>query len=416
MSKFKPVPEQLELIKRGAVEVISEEELTAKLEVSRKEDKPLVIKAGFDPTAPDIHLGHTVLLRKMKQFSELGHDVVFLIGDFTGMIGDPTGKSEIRKQLTREQVMQNARTYEQQIAKVFQGAKYRRVFNSEWFIKKTPQDFLRLTSHLTVAQMLARDDFKQRYTAGKDISILEFIYPLLQGYDSVELKADLELGGTDQKFNLLVGRQLQKDFGQRTQCVLMMPLLEGLDGVQKMSKSLNNYVGINESAEDMFGKIMSISDDLMFRYYELLTDVSLSDIRNMKKNVSEGKLHPKEAKERLARDIIEYYYSAADAENASKVFASRFSGGTTDWDNPDNFEIRKISRSEWKDGKLWICRLLTLSHAVKSNSDARRLIQQKAVMLDAAVLEDANLELPLPRDRYLLKVGKKQFLQIVVDE
>ncbi|MFH1092707.1 MAG: tyrosine--tRNA ligase [Candidatus Omnitrophota bacterium] len=411
--KFKPVNEQLEIIKRGAVELISEQELTKKLQKSFETGKPLIIKAGFDPSAPDIHLGHTVLLRKLKQFQDLGHEIKFLIGDFTGMIGDPSGKSEIRKQLTREEVSVNSKTYQLQVSKVLK-KEINPVFNSHWFEKFTPYEFLRLSAHLTVAQMLARDDFKQRYAKGQDISILEFMYPLLQGYDSVELKADVELGGTDQKFNLLVGRQMQKDCNVPQQCVLMMPLLEGLDGVQKMSKSLDNYVGINEPADVMYGKIMSISDELMYRYYELLTDVPLAQIKKYKSDIALGKLHPKKCKEDLALLITKCYYSADEAQKAGQTFNSRFSGGTN-WDDTDNFESVFIKRSQWQDGKLWVCKILTLTGACKSNSDARRLIQQKAVVLNGKTLTDANLELPVPEKEYLLKAGKKKFVRILVD-
>ncbi|MFH1061817.1 MAG: tyrosine--tRNA ligase [Candidatus Omnitrophota bacterium] len=411
--KFKPVKEQLEIIKRGAIEIISEPELEKKLEKSFQSGKPLVIKAGFDPSAPDIHLGHTVLLRKLKQFQDLGHDVKFLIGDFTGMIGDPTGKSESRKQLSKQEVEANSKTYQLQVSKVLKKA-VRPVFNSTWFEKFTPYDFLRLTSHLTVAQILARDDFKKRYASGKDISVLEFIYPLLQGYDSVELKADVELGGTDQKFNLLVGRQLQKDFDCPLQCVLTMPLLEGLDGVQKMSKSLNNYIGIDESADEMFGKIMSITDELMFRYYELLTDIPLAEIQQLKNQINKQELHPKDCKQRLAQIIIEFYYDAQAARKAAEVFAERFSGGTN-WDNADNFEDRVIDKAQWQEGKLWICKILTLAKTCKSNSEARRLIEQKAVSLNGEVITDSNLELGLPDKECLLKVGKKQFIRIIIN-
>ena len=411
--KFKPVKEQLETIKRGAVELISEKELTKKLQKSYETGKPLVIKAGFDPSAPDIHLGHTVLLRKLKQFQDFGHEIKFLIGDFTGMIGDPTGKSEIRKQLTREEVIENGKTYQVQVSKVLK-KEIKPVFNSHWFEKFTPYEFLRLSARLTVAQMLAREDFKQRYTKGQDISILEFMYPLLQGYDSVELKADLELGGTDQKFNLLVGRQMQKDCGVPQQCVLMMPLLEGLDGVQKMSKSLNNYVSINEPADVMYAKLMSISDSLMYRYYELLTDVPLPEIKKYKSNIDSGILHPKKCKENLALEITRCYYHKDDAQKAAQTFNSRFSGGTN-WDDTDNFERVSLDRSQWAEGKLWVCRMITLIGACKSNSDARRLIQQKAVMLNGKTITDANLELPVPEKEYLLKVGKKKFVRILVD-
>ncbi|MCP4650017.1 MAG: tyrosine--tRNA ligase [PVC group bacterium] len=418
---MKSVKDQLELIKRGAVEIISEEELGKKLEKSRQTNTPLIIKAGFDPSAPDIHLGHTVLLRKMRHFQQLGHKVVFLIGDFTGMIGDPTGKSEIRKQLTREQVLENAQTYQKQIGKILDLEKTEIVFNSDWFEKMTQYEFLELTSHLTVAQILAREDFKNRYTQGKDISVLEFIYPLLQGYDSVELKADVELGGTDQKFNLLVGRQLQKDFNVQQQCVLMMPLLEGLDGVQKMSKSLNNYVGIDDPADQMYGKLMSISDELMFRYYELLTDIPLAEIDEMRQDIKSGSLHPKTCKENLALTITEFYHGKEGANKAQEVFQSRFSKGA-DWDDAQNFEDKKIAKEQWKDGKLWICKIITLAGAAATTSEARRLIKQNAVKLAGKTVTDVDLELPIPEAEvsaekaYLMKVGKKQFIRIIVDE
>ena len=412
------VAQQLELIKRGAMEIISEDLLKEKLTRSLTTGKPLVIKAGFDPSAPDIHLGHTVLLRKMRHFQQLGHRVVFLIGDFTGMIGDPTGKSEIRKQLTREQVIENAQSYQQQVIKILDPQKTEVVFNSDWLGKMTPYDFLRLSAQITVAQMLAREDFKQRYSQGKDISLLEFMYPLLQGYDSVALKADVELGGTDQKFNLLVGRQMQKDYGQEQQVVLTMPLLEGLDGVQKMSKSLGNYVGINEAPEDMYGKLMSISDVLMFRYYELLTDIPLKDIAQLRQDITTGALHPKTCKENLAHMITEFYHAKAGADHAAELFRQRFGKGQAA-DNAQMYEIVSIAAKEWQDGKLWICKLLTLAGCVKSNSDARRLVQQQAVTLDGAKVTDAGLELARPDTTaggaYLLKVGKKQFIRIQVD-
>ncbi|MCM8813503.1 MAG: tyrosine--tRNA ligase [Candidatus Omnitrophica bacterium] len=414
----KDIAKQLELIRRGTVEIISEEALQKKLEKSLQSGKQLIIKAGFDPSAPDIHLGHTVLLRKLRHFQQLGHTVCFLIGDFTGMIGDPTGKSEIRKQLTREQVAENAKTYQHQVGKILDLDKTRIVFNSHWFEKFSPYDFLGLSARLTVAQMLAREDFKQRYTQGKDISILEFLYPLLQGYDSVHLQADVELGGTDQKFNLLVGRQLQRDFNQEQQVVLMMPLLEGLDGVNKMSKSLNNYVGINEPPDDMFGKLMSISDELMFRYYELLTDVPLSELAEKRRRMQSGELHPKACKEELAGMITAFYHGSAAADAARQTFASRFSGAETDWDRAENFVERPVRFSEGNGGKLWICRLLVMAGACASNSDARRLIQQNAVMLNRQALGDVNLELaaPPPGQPYLLRVGKKQFLRVRADE
>lgn len=299
---------QLEIIKRGTVEIILEEDLKKKLEKAYKEGKPLRIKVGFDPTAPDIHLGHTVLLEKMRQFQELGHEVIFLIGDFTGMIGDPSGKTETRKPLTREEVLKNAETYKDQVFKIFDPEKTLIMFNSEWFNKMTALDMCRLAGAETVARMLEREDFKKRFTEGRPITILEFLYPLLQAYDSVYLKADIELGGTDQKFNLLMGRQLMKMYGMEEQVVIMMPLLEGLDGVQKMSKSLGNYIGINEPPDEMFGKIMSINDELMLKYYELLSHISIEELNELKKGIKEGKINQGMLKNplqlRLLQDIM----------------------------------------------------------------------------------------------------------------
>jgi tyrosyl-tRNA synthetase len=292
----KQVKEQMTLIQRGSVEILVEEELKNKLKRSVKTGKPLRIKAGFDPTAPDLHLGHTVLIQKLKHFQDLGHQVIFLIGDFTGMIGDPTGKSETRPHLSREEVEENARTYRDQIFKILTPEKTEIVLNSAWLSKMSPEAFIQLSGKMTVARMLERDDFQKRYKANQPIGIHEFLYPLIQGYDSVALKADVEIGGTDQKFNLLVGREIQKEWGQEPQVVLTMPLLEGLDGVQKMSKSLGNYIGIEEPPGEIFGKVMSVSDDLMWRYYELLSDRSLKDVAGLKKSVSEGDLHPMEAK------------------------------------------------------------------------------------------------------------------------
>ena len=291
--------EQLEIIKRGAAEVIVEADLLKKLERSVSTGKPLRIKAGFDPTAPDIHVGHTVLLNKMRQFQELGHEVTFLIGDFTGMIGDPTGKSETRKHLTKEEVAENAKTYQAQIFKVLDPVKTKIAFNSEWMSTMTAEGMIQLAARQTVARMLEREDFKKRYQSELPISIHEFLYPLIQGYDSVMMRSDVELGGTDQKFNLLVGRELQKEYGQEPQCIVMMPLLEGLDGVNKMSKSLGNYIGINEPAKEIFGKVMSVSDDLMYRYYELVSAVSLDELQKIKDDIKSGALHPMEAKKRL---------------------------------------------------------------------------------------------------------------------
>src|SRR5512143_462071 len=299
--------EQLEIIKRGAVEIIVEEDLLKKLERSVLTGKPLRVKAGFDPTAPDIHLGHTVLLNKMRQFQELGHEVIFLIGDFTGMIGDPTGKSETRRHLSKDEVLANAKTYQQQIYKLLDSEKTKIAFNSEWMGAMSSADLIQLAAKHTVARMLEREDFRKRYESRQPISIHEFLYPLIQGYDSVALKADVELGGTDQKFNLLVGRELQKEYGQEPQCIVMMPLLEGLDGVNKMSKSLGNYIGINEPAKDIFGKAMSVSDTLMLRYYELVSAVSLPDLERIRSDIKSGALHPMEAKKRIGVELADRF-------------------------------------------------------------------------------------------------------------
>ena len=386
------INKQLEIIKRGAVDIISEEELRKKLEQSIKTKKPLKIKAGFDPTAPDIHLGHTVLLRKLRQFQELGHEVYFLIGDFTGQIGDPTGRSEIRKQLTREEVENNALTYKRQVAKILDIHKLKVVFNSKWFEKMPVVEMLKLTTHASVSQMLAREDFKKRFSKGENISILEFLYPLMQGYDSVVLEADIELGGTDQIFNLLFGRQLQKDLGQASQVVITMPLLEGTDGVQKMSKSYGNYIGINESPKDIFGKIMSISDELMLKYFELLTDRDVSEIK---------KTHPKEAKGKLAENIIAQYYSNKDAEIAKAEFERVFSKKELPQDIPE-YKI---------DGKQTILTILLKSGLVKSGNEARRLLKQGAVFLDDKKIEEENFT---PSQSGSLKVGSRRFLRLVL--
>jgi len=321
---MKKIEEHIKLIKRGVVELISEDELRKKLENSIKNNNPLIVKAGFDPTAPDLHLGHTVLLRKLKHFQQLGHKVIFLIGDYTAMIGDPTGRSKTRKQLTEDEVKKNAETYKNQISKVLDVNKLEIVFNSKWLSKLNLKDVIELSAKHTVARMLERDDFFKRYKNGDDISMVEFIYPLLQAYDSVVLKADIELGGTDQKFNLILGRTIQQRYGQTPQVVLTMPLLEGTDGVQKMSKSLGNYIGIDENPKDMFGKLMSIPDKLIFKYFELLTDIDEKTIANYKKEMEDGK-NPKDFKVILAKSIVEQYYNKEIAENEAKKFEALFS-------------------------------------------------------------------------------------------
>jgi len=382
---------QLEIIKRGVVEIVSEDELKKKIEESLTQKRPLNIKAGFDPTAPDIHLGHTILLRKLRQFQDLGHRVFFLIGDFTACIGDPSGRSEIRKQLTKEEVLKNATTYKKQVSKILDIDKIQIVFNSEWFDKMSVLDILKLTTHATISQMLARADFKKRLSRNEDISLLEFMYPLLQGYDSVKLEADIELGGTDQLFNLLVGRDIQKDFGQVPQVIITMPLLEGTDGVQKMSKSYGNYVSINEAANEMFGKIMSISDDLMLKYYNLLTDEDLEVVK---------KMHPKDAKLRLAEEIVAQYYSKSEALKCHLEFERIFSQKELPQDIP-----------EYKtDGVKTIITILLNSGLVKSGNEARRLLKQGAVFFSNTRIEKENFA---PKQSGILKVGTRRFLKIV---
>jgi tyrosyl-tRNA synthetase len=399
------VEEQLDIIKRGAVEIIVEEDLRKKLERSLANKKPLRIKAGFDPTAPDIHLGHTVLLNKMHQFQELGHDVIFLIGDFTGMIGDPTGKSETRKNLTKGEVAENAKTYQAQIFKVLDPARTKIAFNSEWMGKMTAADLVQLAAKHTVARMLEREDFRKRYDAQLPISIHEFLYPLIQGYDSVALKADVELGGTDQKFNLLVGRELQKEFGQEPQCIVMMPLLEGLDGVHKMSKSLGNYIGINEPSKEIFGKVMSVSDDLMYRYYELVSSVSLDELQKIKDDIKSGALHPMEAKKRLAAECVERFCGAGEGFKAREEFEKVFSKK----DLPDEIPVVEVA---WEGSSMKLAKIIALTGAAKSNSEARRLIQQGAVEINESPVRDIDAE--LSSDTYILRVGKKRFVRIVV--
>ena len=386
------IDKQLEIIKRGAVEIISEDELRKKLTQSIKTKRPLKIKAGFDPTAPDLHLGHTVLLRKLRQFQDLGHEVYFLIGDFTARIGDPSGRSVQRKVLNLKQVSQNAKTYIRQVSKILDLKKLKVTFNGRWFDKIKLSDFLGITMNITVQQIIQREDFKKRTAAGQEISMLEFMYPILQGYDSVKLQADIEIGGTDQIFNLLVGRDIQKDFGQAPQVVLTMPLLEGTDGLQKMSKSFGNYIGINEAPKEIFGKIMSISDELMLKYYELLTDEDLNSIRQM---------HPKEAKVNLAKIIITQYHSTQAAEIEAQEFTRVFSQKETPQDMP-KFKA---------DGKKTILVILTESKLAASGNEARRLIKQSAVSFNNVKIEKDDF---VPHEPGILKAGSRRFLKIIL--
>ena len=393
---------QLELIKRGVVEIILEKDLIHKLERSFKENTPLRIKAGFDPTAPDVHLGHTVLLEKMRQFQELGHEVIFLIGDFTGMIGDPSGKSETRKPLTKEEVLENARTYKEQIFKILDPEKTIIDFNSRWMSSMAVEDLIKLTSHYTVARMLEREDFKQRFTNQGPISIHEFIYPLVQGYDSVMLRADVELGGTDQRFNLLVGRELQKEYGQKPQCLVIMPLLEGTDGVKKMSKSLGNYIGISEPPREMFGKIMSLSDTLMIRYYELLSHISMEEFTVLKQGIADGTVHPKKAKEDLGCEVVERYWGKDAAIKAKKDFEHIF----RDREIPE--DIPGISMASTG----WLPQIIKDAGLAKSTSEAIRLMKQGGVKIGESSLSDPDTK--LQPGEHIIKIGKRKFLKVKV--
>jgi len=396
--------EALEYLKRGIVDLISEEDLLKKLEKAYKENKPLKIKAGFDPTAPDLHLGHTVLLRKMKHFQELGHEIYFIIGDFTGMIGDPTGKSETRPALTKEEVLENAQTYKEQVFKILDPEKTKVVFNSEWLGKLTAEDVIRLCAKYTVARMLERDDFKKRFETGRSIAIHELLYPLFQAYDSVAIYADVELGGTDQLFNLLVGRDIQKEYGQEPQVVMTVPLLEGLDGVQKMSKSLNNYIGITEPPFEMYGKIMSIPDKLMWRYYELLTDLPLSEINQMKNAVEQNKINPKEVKKKLAFLIVKEFHSERDAKLAEEEFERVFAKKQA----PKDMPVYKLT-----SGEIWFPGFLRDQKILPSSSEGRRLIKQGAIDLNGQKLTQEKLF--LEKGEYVVRIGKKRFIKLIVE-
>jgi len=395
------VKEQLALIQRGCEELLLEAELLEKL----KRGKPLRIKAGFDPTAPDLHLGHTVLINKLRQFQDLGHEVLFLIGDFTGMIGDPTGKSVTRPPLTRDQVIENARTYEQQIFKILDPTKTLVMFNSSWMGEMNAADLIQLAAKHTVARMLERDDFHKRYSGGQPIAIHEFLYPLIQGYDSVAMRADVELGGTDQKFNLLVGRELQKHYGQEPQIVLTMPILEGLDGVNKMSKSLHNYIGINEAPDEMFGKIMSISDELMWRYFELLSFRPLSEIAAFKQQIIEG-ANPRDIKFLLGEELVGRFHSLQAGIQARENFIARFQKGVMPDDMP---EITLIAN----DGKLPIANLLKETQLVESTSEAIRLIKQGGVRIDGERVDNPKLTINAGTT-HIYQVGKRKFARVKV--
>ncbi|MCW8964363.1 MAG: tyrosine--tRNA ligase [Gammaproteobacteria bacterium] len=396
-----PIEEQLQQIKRGVDEILPEDDLVKKL----KENRPLRIKAGFDPTAPDLHLGHTVLINKLRQFQDLGHEVLFLIGDFTGLIGDPTGKSATRPPLTREEVLENAKTYEHQVFKILDAEKTTVFFNSSWMGQMSAADMIQLAAKHTVARMLERDDFSKRYKGGQSISVHEFLYPLVQGYDSVAMKADVELGGTDQKFNLLVGRQLQEAYGQSPQVTLTMPILEGLDGVQKMSKSLNNYIGIADAPDDMFGKIMSISDDLMWRYFELLSFRPLDEIADFKGRVEQGE-NPRDIKFLLAEEIIARFHSEEAATTARGGFIAQFQKGAV----PD--DIPEVELDGGDEG-IPAANLLKDAGLVSSTSDAHRMVKQGAVKMDGEKMSDSRVKITAGGP-YIFQVGKRRFAKVSI--
>ena len=394
------IDRQMATIKRGIAELIDEKELRKKLE----RGAPLRIKVGFDPTAPDLHLGHTVVMHKMRHFQELGHHVIFLIGDFTGRIGDPSGRSETRPPLTEEQVLANAETYKKQVFKILDPQKTEVAFNSAWLGKMDATGFIKLASSYTVARMMERDDFEKRFREQRPISIHEFLYPLCQGYDSVALKSDVEMGGTDQKFNLLVGRTLQAHYGIESQCILTLPLLEGTDGVRKMSKSYGNYIGIDEAPAQIFGKVMGISDELMWRYYELLSAKSLEDIAELKTSVQNGSLHPKAAKENLAHEMVCRYHSEKDADEARQGFNAVFAGGGV----PDDMPEHTCACGEDSTPPVF----LEAAGLVKSRGEAKRLMKEGALSVDGERCEDAVT--PLTAGNYVVKLGKKRFLKLIV--
>jgi tyrosyl-tRNA synthetase len=409
MSKLKSATpkEQLEVIKKGVAELISEADLLKKFEKSYNTEKPLRIKFGADPSRPDLHLGHTVVLNKLKAFQDFGHHIQFLIGDFTAMIGDPTGRNQTRPLLTREEIETNAKTYAEQIFKILDSEKTEIVYNSTWLNKLSAVEFVQLASKYTVARMLERDDFTNRYRSGTPILIHEFLYPLTQGYDSVALKSDVELGGTDQKFNLLVGRDLQHAWGQEPQCVLTMPILEGLDGVNKMSKSLDNYIAVVDTPKDMFGKTMRVSDELMYRYYELLTDMTVPEIQKMKEDVKAGTLHPRQVKVNLAKTLITRFHSAAAADNAEAEFQRIF----VDKGLPDQIEEFRVEAQE----AVGLCHLMVQAGTAQSNSEASRLILGGGVQIDGEKILDPRHRHDLVAGaEFILKVGKKKFVKVIV--
>ncbi|MCF6094912.1 tyrosine--tRNA ligase [Microaerobacter geothermalis] len=407
----KELERQLSIIQRGTAEIIPFEDIVEKLKRSIVTGKPLKVKLGLDPSAPDIHIGHTVVLHKLRQFQELGHVVQLVIGDFTGRIGDPTGKSETRKQLTEEEVKENAKTYVQQFAKILDVDKIELNYNSSWLAPMTFANVVELAAKVTVARMLERDDFQKRYTTGLPISIHEFFYPLMQGYDSVALHSDIELGGTDQKFNLLMGRQLQKDFGQEEQVAITLPLLEGLDGVQKMSKSLGNYIGINELPNEIYGKTMSVPDELMIKYFELATDIPMEELESIKQGLAKGSIHPRDVKMKLAYFFVRMYHGEEAAEEAEQHFVTVFQQRELPTDIPEV----ALSANLLEEGEIWIIDLLSELKLVPSKGEGRRMVQQGGVRVNQEKIEDINAQVPV-EDGTIVQVGKRKFAKIKVHQ
>jgi tyrosyl-tRNA synthetase len=416
MSDFLPVDEQMDLLEKGAAEIIRVSDLRERLDESRKTGRPLRVKAGFDPTAPDLHLGHTVLMRKLRHFQQLGHQVIFLIGDFTSLIGDPTGRNVTRKPLTREQIDANAETYKEQVFKILDAAKTEVRYNSEWLGKLGYEGTIRLASHFTVSQMIERDEFHRRFQAEQSIGLHEFLYPLMQAYDSVALESDVELGGTDQRFNLGAGRDLQRQYGQKPQIILMTPILEGLDGVQKMSKSLNNAIGIHEPPAEMYGKLMSISDELMWKYFLLLTDLKGSEVEALKAEVAAGKLHPMEAKKRLARTIVADFHGEAAAASADENWARMFQQKETAEDLEEvNIAYADLVGPSGPPGALQIRlpKLLVQLGLAASGADASRKIAEKAVKVDGEVAGNALIPLAVLPARLAVRLGKRAKIAVI---
>lgn len=410
------IQEQIRIIAKGAMEIISREDLEAKLLRSQREGVPLTVKLGMDPTAPDLHLGHTVVLRKVRQLQDLGHRAVIIIGDFTGMIGDPTGRSRTRKQLSKEEVEANARTYEQQIIKVLDMEKTELRFNSEWLSSLNFMEVIELSSKYTVARMLEREDFKNRFRAYESIGIHEFFYPLMQAYDSIAIKADIELGGTDQRFNILMGRILQKDYGQESQVALFMPLLEGIDGKEKMSKSLGNYIGIDEAPKVMYEKVMSIPDTLIVKYWELVTDIHPDALDKIRQELEQGEAHPRDRKMALAKEVVRIYHGEEAAETAEKSFMSVFQRGEL----PDELQTLTVTQEDLVDGRFMLPRLMVRAGLTSSTSEARRLIEQGAVKLNGQKVADitggegiTGMEIKGMPGEHLLQVGKRSFIKIL---